>query len=59
MVHRDQTVYNVRNRPSEEQKSENLTVSVRIREQLKMSAWCCVQGQRDSFMSEDEEGGGG
>lgn len=44
--------------PAEEQrrgKDTFLSPSVRIREQLKMKGWSCVQGQGGSFMS--EEGG--
>lgn len=44
--------------PAEEQrrgKDTFLSPSVRIREQLKMKGWSCVQGQGGSFMS---EGGG-
>ncbi len=47
--------------PSKEQrrgKDTFLSLSVRIREQLKMKGWSCVQGQGDSFMSEEEGGGG-
>lgn len=49
-------------RPSKEPwggKDTFLSPTVRIREQLKIKGWSCVQGQGDSFMSEEEGGGAG